>query len=190
MLGNLLKKIRKDRNITKSSLAKDTNINIGHLTHIEKGERNPSHKSLRSICKYLDVPYRQVAYTYDRELSEDHLRYKVIDHISYNKVLAIDSIKDFIECPSNIPNASLAFKITDDSMEPSLEKNSYAFLEFNAPLDTKDIGLFQIGGKYIIRRFIIRKDALILRPDNKKYEEISISENDNFIIIGKVYPSK
>lgn len=190
MLGSLLKKIRKDKNITKSSLARDTKINIGHLTHIEKGERNPSHKALKSICKYLNVPYRQVAYTYDKVLSEDHIRCKTIEHISYNKVLAVDSIKDFIECPFSITDASLAFKMSDDSMEPTIEKGSYVFLEFNSPLDSKDIGLFQIGEKFIVRRFIIRKDTLVLRSDNKKYEEFNISEDDKFTIIGKVYPSK
>ena len=65
MLGSIIAKIRKDKNITKVELAKRTKINIGHLTHIEKGERNPSHKALRNICKALNVPYQTLAYMYD-----------------------------------------------------------------------------------------------------------------------------
>ena len=39
MLGSMLSKIRKDKNMTKVELAKRTGLNIGHLTHIEKDER-------------------------------------------------------------------------------------------------------------------------------------------------------
>ena len=66
MIGNMLSKIRKEKRITKTKLAELTDINIGHLTHIEKGERNPSHKALKSICKALEVPYQELLYTYDK----------------------------------------------------------------------------------------------------------------------------
>lgn len=190
MLGNMISKIRKDKNITKVELAKRTKINIGHLTHIEKGERNPSHKALKKICEALKVPYQTLMYMYDRYVTEDEKRYKLFDHVSYNKVVAVDSIDNFIECPYTIPNASMAFKIKDDSMEPKLQKNSYAFLDLNAPLINRDFGLFMYDGKMLVRRFIIRQDKLILRPENKDYPEIDLSENDNFTIIGRVIPNK
>ncbi len=69
MIGDLLAKIRKDKKISKTDLAKVTNINIGHLTHIEKGERNPSHKALKTLSIALDVPYQPLMYTYDKELT-------------------------------------------------------------------------------------------------------------------------
>ena len=54
MLGSMISKIRKEQHMTKVELSKKTGINIGHITHIEKGERNPSHKALKNICKALD----------------------------------------------------------------------------------------------------------------------------------------
>ena len=69
MIGDILAKIRKDKKISKTDLAKVTNINVGHLTHIEKGERNPSHKALKTLCLALDVPYQPLMYTYDKELT-------------------------------------------------------------------------------------------------------------------------
>lgn len=190
MLGNMISKIRKDKGITKVELAKRTKINIGHLTHIEKGERNPSHKALKKICEALKVPYQTLMYMYDRYVTEDEKRYKLFNHISYNKVVAVNSIDDFIECPHTIPNASMAFKILDDSMEPKLAKDSYVFLELNAPLINRDFGLFMFNNNLIVRRFIIRQDTLILRPENKNYPEIYLSEDDDFTIIGKVIANK
>lgn len=90
MIGDMISIIRKEKGMTKTELAEKTGINIGHLTHIEKGERNPSHKALRNICKALDVPYQQLMYTYDKELNEDQEKYGIANHISYNKILAVD----------------------------------------------------------------------------------------------------
>lgn len=114
---------------------------------------------------------------------------KLFGHIPYNKVIAVNAINDFIECPADIPNASIAFKMRDDSMDPKLQMDSYVFLELNTPLDNRDFGLFKYKGDYIVRRFIIRQDKLILRPENKDYPEFDLSEDDDFTIIGRVIPN-
>ena len=186
MLGSMLKKIRKDRKITKASVARNIDINIGHITHIEKGERSPSHKVLRNICKFINVPFPFMACLYDKNMTEEQERYKVLNHLAYDRVIAVNSIDGFVECSSNEIDASMALKVTDDSMEPTLKKDSYAFIELNAPLNNKDIGVFRFNNCTLIRRFIIRKDSLVLRADNKNFTDITLSENDNFTIIGKV----
>ena len=190
MLGSMLSKIRKEKKMTKIELAKKTDINIGHLTHIEKGERNPSHKALRSITNALGIPYQIISHLYDKSITEDDERCKMINHLSYNRVLAIDSYSQFIDCPANVPNASVAVKIEDDSMEPYFEKGSYGFLELNVPLRNKDVGLFLYNGRFFVRRFIIRKDKLVLRADNKNYNDIDLTEDDNFTIIGRLFNNK
>lgn len=186
MIGDMIAKVRKEKGMTKTELAKLTGINIGHLTHIEKGERNPSHKALKNICKALDVPYQQLMYTYDKQISEDQESYDFVSHIAYNKVIAVNNLENFIDCPSSAPSASLAVKISDTSMEPLLKKGNYAFIEFNSPLDNKDIGLFSIDGKILIRKFIVLKNKVVLRANNKDLEDIDVTNSNNFYIIGKV----
>ena len=186
MLGSMISKIRKEQQMTKVELAKRTGINIGHITHIEKGERNPSHKALKSITTALNVPYQIISHLYDKILTEDDKRCNMINHLSFNKVLAIDSYSNFIDCPSKASNASVALKIQDDVMEPTFNKGTYAFLELNVPLKNKDVGLFEYNGEFLVRKFIIRKDKLVLRAENKNYQDINLSEDDNFTIIGKI----
>lgn len=186
MLGKLLAKIREEKGITKTELAQLTKINVGHLTHIEKGERNPSHKALKIICKALDVPYQQLMCTYDKEVQEEHIRYGISNYIPYDKVLAVDNINGLIDCPSEAASASIALRINDDSMEPFLEKDSYVFVEFNSPLDNKEIGVFCVNDDIIIRRFIVKKSRIILKADNRKYNDIEILSDDEFYIIGKI----
>ena len=105
MLGHMIAYIRKDKKLTKASISKGTNINTGHLTHIEKGERNPSHKVLKNMCKTMGIPYRPLMYTYDKEITEEQESYKVENHIAYDKIPAIDLLGNFIECPLSAPGA-------------------------------------------------------------------------------------
>ena len=127
MIGDMIAKIRKEKGITKTELAKRAGINIGHLTHIEKGERNPSQNTLKNICKALDTPYQPLMYTYGKTVSEEQENYGLIDYIPYNKVIAINSIDNFVTCPPNAPSSSLAIKINDESMSPILEKKYLCF---------------------------------------------------------------
>lgn len=187
MIGNMISKIRKEKRITKTKLAELTDINIGHLTHIEKGERNPSHKALKSICKALEVPYQELLYTYDKELSNEQLDYGYINHISYNKVPAVTNLKDFIDCPANFSNASFAYKVPDNSMEPTIKKDSFVFVEQCALLSNKDIGLFFYNGEYLIRHLLYKKGKFSLKADDRSLKDINISNSDNFYIIGKIY---
>ena len=71
-------------------------------------------------------------------------------------------------------------------MEPKLAKDVYAYVELNSPLNNRDIGIFEYEGKVLIRRFIVRRDKLVLRPENKEFEEISLASRDDFTIIGKI----
>jgi len=186
MIGDMIAKVRKEKGISKTELARLTEINIGHLTHIEKGERNPSHKALKNICKALDIPYQQLMFTYDKTINEEEASYNVVEHISYNKVLAISSIDGFIDCPSSIPSSAIAIKLNDDSMMPTFTKDAYVFIEFNSPLENKNIGLFSYNGKIFVRRFVTKKGKITLKADNKSFEDINVSDKDELYIIGKV----
>ncbi len=187
MLGNLIARIRTEKGILKTQLAKKTGINTGHLTHIEKGSRNPSHKSLKTIANSLGVPYQPLFSTYDKELNKNQLEYNYIHYISYNQVPAISKIDGYMPCPANFPNASFAYKAPDNAMNPIIEEGSYVFVEVNGLINHKEIGLFRINNEFVIRKLIYKRNHFILKANDKKYEDITISDSDHFQIIGKIY---
>ena len=186
MLGNLIERIRKEKCITKTDLSKVTGINIGHLTHIEKSTRNPSHKLLKTITTALNIPYESLYHTYDKELDDKQIEYNYINHIPYSKIPACSNI-DLIDCPANFSNASFAFKAPDNSMNPVIKKNSYVFVEINGLVKNKDIGLFNINNEFVIRKLIYKKNNFILKANDKSFNDIHISDFDDFSIIGKIY---
>ena len=97
-----------------------------------------------------------------------------------------DSFSSLIDCPSSTPSASMAVKITDDSMNHSFKKGQYIFIELNSPLVNKEIGIFSVNGKIVVRKFFLKKGKYTLKAENKDYADISIKDTDEFYIIGKV----
>ena len=187
MIGDMIAKARIEKGMSKTELARLTDINIGHLTHIEKGERNPSQKALKNICKALIIPYQQLMFTYDKAVNEEQASYDLVKHISYNKLIAVDNIGGFIDCPPDVPSSAIALKVRDEAMAPSIAKNSYVFVEFNSPLSSKDIGLFSYNNKIIIRKFFSRNGKITLKANNKDVEDIKVADSDTFYMIGKVF---
>ena len=186
MIGLIISRIREEKGVRKSKLAKLVGIDPGYLTHIEKGERNPSHKALRKLCKALGVPYQQLMYTYDKSVSEEQAQYGVVNYIPYNKVLAVDNINKLIDCPLSVHSASIAIKVTDEAMKTTFPKNTYVFVEFNSPLNNKDFGVFSYNNEILIRKFTIKKDVITLKADNPEFKDIIVNYNDAFYIVGKV----
>ena len=186
MIGEILAKIRKQKNILSADVCKKTKIDMGHFSHIETEKRNPSLKAFKSICSAIDTPFMPLMNIFDYNLTEEQRSYDVINHIDYNKIPAFDSISSYIECPGNIPNASLALKMQDRSMEPLIPKDSYAYIALNIPLNHRDVGIFLYNGIIFIRRFQIKKNNLVLKSENNEYFDIKLQKNDDFTILGKV----
>ena len=186
MLGYLLSKIRTDRKMSKTRLSELTNINIGHLSHIEKGERVPSHKALREISKALDIPYKNLMHAYDHDLNDDQIKYGAANHVLYNKIPIFGSLLGFTKCDFDTSNADFAIFINDESMSPKFALGSFVLVEQNAPLSNRDYGVFMYNDKILIRRFIIRKNDLVLRAEDPNINDIILVNSDNFYIIGKI----
>ena len=186
MLGYLLSKIRTDRKMSKTRLSELTNINIGHLSHIEKGERIPSHKALREISKALDIPYKNLMHAYDHDLTDDQIKYGAANHVLYNKIPTFGSLLGFTKCDFDTSNADFAIFINDESMSPKFALGSFVLVEQNAPLSNRDYGVFMYNDKILIRRFIIRKNDLVLRAEDPNISDIILVNSDNFYIIGKI----
>ena len=186
MLGFLLSKIRTDKHMSKTKLSELTNINIGHLSHIEKGERIPSHKALKEISKALDIPYKNLMNAYDHDLSDEQKKYGAANHVLYNKIPIFGSFLGFTKCDLDTSNADFAIFINDESMSPKFALGSYVLVEQNAPLSNRDYGVFMYEDKVLIRRFIIRKNDLVLRAEDPNISEIVLLISDDFYVIGKV----
>ena len=186
MIGKMIKSIRIQRRMSLADISKITKIDIGHLSHIEKGQRNPSYKTLKLICDALEIPVAQFLNYTGKELNEDQEEYNYIQFIPFNLVPVVD-IKEYVEGPCDTDKNVMAVIVSDDSMEDKYKKNSKVFVELYTPLNHKDIGLFLFNNKILIREFVIKNNNIQLKAYNKEYDDILIDMGkDNFKIIGKI----
>ena len=51
-------------------------------------------------------------------------------------------------------------------------ESDFIYVELNAPLNSKDIGLFQYNNQLLIRKFIVRKNDLVLRAESNEIDDI------------------
>lgn len=54
-LGNRIRKIRLEKKLTQAELAERCSCNRNYISMLERGERNPSYKSLVMIARGLNV---------------------------------------------------------------------------------------------------------------------------------------
>ncbi|MCG8484542.1 MAG: XRE family transcriptional regulator [Clostridia bacterium] len=54
-LGNKIKQLRKERNITIKELAEMTDLSIGFISNLERNQNSPSVANLQLICQALDI---------------------------------------------------------------------------------------------------------------------------------------
>lgn len=186
MISKVLTRIREEKGVAKTEIANKINVDVGHLTHIEKGERNPSHKVLKQICDFFKIPYNPIMHTYDRKLTEEQLDYGVQNHIICNSIPVFNNLVGYKECPEEYLSASFIVKANDPSMAPKFNPNDYVYIDYNAPLNSKDYGLFLYEGQLLLRKFIVRKNDIVLRAESSSVNDICLPKGANYQIIGKV----
>lgn len=94
----------------------------------------------------------------------------------------------YSEIETAIQEADYAVKISGDSMEPTILDGSTVFVKRVEELHSGDIGIFNVNGCTMCKRYIKRGRGEKLVPDNKsgKYEEIKRNSEISCIIQGLV----
>ena len=85
-IGNAIKQIRTDKNISQAKLAELTGISPTSLSQIENGIKSPSTKSRKKICSALLIP-EALIYFYGLEKSDVNVRNKKTYDIVYPAIM-------------------------------------------------------------------------------------------------------
>lgn len=185
MVGKIIRQERIKQKIKSKDLAEAIGVDTGHLSHIEKGIRNPSKPILAKICKELNLSYQFMLNVAQNSVAEDSESYDVTNFVPYKKVLYAENFS-LIDCPENISGVSLVTKMIDDSMEPEIKKDSLLYVNYTSVLDPKDICIATYHDKIIVREFLQDGDNIVLKAKNSKYDDIILSGGSALNIIGKI----
>ncbi len=159
MIGSAIKAVRKAKNISLTSLSQATGLNLGHLSHIEKGRRTPSLKSLESIAYALGLEIQDL-FCYS-ELQSDSSNISE-ERQSYSHLrCSVPVFKQISGCVSADTGADFALKIDDDSLEPLIHKDSCILLKKCSRLEAKELGLFWKAGRIFCRTGSQKPDSAL-----------------------------
>lgn len=196
-IGERIKKVRKKNKVKQTELAEVLGVTTQMIVNYESNSRGISIEKLKQISDYLSFPlYLFFVDNFDKALSDENKilenndKVPIISKASAGRgAFAREEVIDFIELPKKMfSKCDFATLVEGDSMAPKIENGELAFVRKTDCLETGNIGIFYLNEEIFIKKFFI--DALTntikLISFNHNYDEIVISENDDFRIIGRV----
>ena len=95
---------------------------------------------------------------------------------------------DCLDYPVPIPVHDIAMKVVGKSMEPSFFDDEVLFIMKDSILRAGDISIVQINSRFFVMKVGQNRENgdILLNPLNSDKPPITLSENDDFIIFGKV----
>lgn len=95
-------------------------------------------------------------------------------------------VTKIFKATERIKKADHAIVVNDNSMEPILANDEIIFVQEQTAIENSEIGIFVYNGEIYVKRLILDDNKIILRSENKKYNDIIVDKSLQFIIIGKV----
>ncbi|MGF1919053.1 S24 family peptidase [Enterococcus faecalis] len=82
--------------------------------------------------------------------------------------------------------ADFCLSVNGNSMEPVFKNDSYVFVEKQTDLYSGAIGVVIVNSQAFLKRIWFENNHARLESFNKEYEDIIVTEDDDFRIVGKV----
>ena len=86
-----------------------------------------------------------------------------------------------------IPNGTdFCLKVNGDSMDPMFHDGDYVFIKRETDFRNGTIGAVIVNGEVYLKKIYITDNSIKLVSLNKKYKDITVSEDDNLKYVGTV----
>jgi phage repressor protein, putative len=168
-------------------------------------KNNATQDDLLKIYNELDIQRQNNVYDYAAEqLNEQNNVVNMSDYIQeetewyevkfYGSVSAgtglylEDEQVETISFGADMVPASTDFclKVNGDSMEPTFHDGDYVFIKRETEFRNGTIGAVIVNGEAYLKKLYITDDSIKLVSLNKKYQDITVTDTDNFKYVGTV----
>jgi len=200
-LKNLLKLIKQEG--SQIAFSRTVDIDSSHISQIKNpsNKKNLGEKLARKIEKALKLPSGWMDIDHENLPVKDAIpvtfKVPILDYIQAGNFTTVgfDGINPAgWDIVTEDLKDTFALKIRGDSMEPTLKEGMIVYIRPQHTAEIGDIVVAQVNGdcEATIKRY--KKDAgtIYLMPDNKAYDAIKITPDDNkdCKIIGKAIAAK
>jgi phage repressor protein C with HTH and peptisase S24 domain len=169
------------------ALAELFNVSSDYLLGIER-QQIEQKASIESIYNQLDQPRKAKVYNFaEYQLREQNKRPKITIEIRGYVSAGTgewleDEILDEVSYEGVIPEHDFAVKVNGDSMLPLFEDGQVIFIKGTSDVRDGQIIVCQVNNEAFVKKLSGNKLVSL----NKNYEDISISDTDDFKIYGVV----
>lgn len=218
-LGKMISKRMRDLGLTYNEVARRAGVSAVYVSGICRGLRFPSDKVAADLARALDLSPRglielaryekapaAVKPLYEPKEDHDQLQPMPLGHargipmagwVQAGRFAPSEGIEaaggadDYVY--SDIKGHNLfALRVENDSMEPLFHPGDYLIVNPNLKPATGDYVIVKLPqeGKATFKKLLEREGIIILRPLNPAYDDIVLTPEDEFEIIGKVVERK
>ncbi|MCK5552763.1 MAG: repressor LexA [Deltaproteobacteria bacterium] len=103
--------------------------------------------------------------------------------------LAVENIEDVVPLARDWAEGEEVFllQVKGESMSPYILPGDYVLVRCQSSADNGDVVVALIDDEATVKRFFLKGDEVILKPDNEAWEAVTVREGDRgFQILGRV----
>ena len=198
MLGDRIKKIRSEKNITQKQVAEKLSIVQSTVAMWETNKREPDIETIKKIAAVLGVPVSEIIEEPQVEPNAQRLPEEYIHMIPvFESVSAgfganaenviVDVIPLFIR-DNTEANRTICVRVHGDSMHPQIQDGDLVQVLKQETAETGDIVVILDGDNGYVKRYIHGKNGVVLESFNPSYPPMRFTreESNELRIVGIV----
>ena len=191
-IGEKIKFLRQQKNITQVQLAKDLNLSQQAISHYETGRAIPSIDVLKVLADYFGVTVDYFLSDKPRQTEVEFIdvKFKTVPlysaPVSAGNGVFPDEVYIVGEVKAISDNVDYAVKVVGDSMEPVAPEGSILFVKKQEFAFNGDMIVCTYDGWVYVKWYIKKDDKIMLLSENQNYSPIIVEADDRFIIHGVV----
>ena len=173
----------KNINISQGDIAKAIDTTRSNVSQLFSKNSILSEEKIRKIEEFFGVNLSEE----DNFLPENFIKIPYYENLKIKKDPTYIFMPDFSKSK---PKAPLAIKVNTDSMAPYINKGDLGVFDGEyRDIEDGRVFLIKYRGDFFIKRILNNLNSVILKSDNKDYNDITLSEIllDNMEILGKFH---
>lgn len=198
-LSKNIKYLREKQDLNQDDLANMLNLkSYSTVGKWENGKNSPSLEIVKKLAIIFNVDFRDLV---DEDLTT-FKRIKITPTNSLTKTPIVilgtascgkgfdneQNVQEYIELPSEWVKNDIygAYASGDSMIGVGIADKSLLLLRPQETLENNQIGAFHLNGEEYIKKYKEIGNVILLQSANASYEDIEVTEKDNFRIIAKV----
>lgn len=175
---DILFRLRKDRKLSRQSVADALGVSLSAVTMWERGERTPSRDNLYAIAQYFGVNVSDILGE-EPEVTDGAIAIPVLGEVAAGyPMFAQENILDYEEISAALATQGeyFALRIKGDSMKPRMADGDVVIVRRQPDADDGQTVVVLVNGESAtVKRLQKRTDGIMLIPTNPEYSPLFYS---------------